>query len=129
MRDAVKRPLKIGDKIEMEISQFLDEVDSRGEKLVGRKNYYGTAVLYIVGKGFVPFETKGAFKDLTTEREDSYPLPEHTWMGGRTTLPYQYSNEPRIRNRVCLAWVDSAGKQARPRSRIRLPAHSTPTWA
>ena len=97
LRDAVKRPLKVGDKIEMEISQFLAETDSRGEKLVGRKNYYGTAVLYVVGKGFVPFETKGIFKDLATEREDSYPLPEHTWMGGRTTLPYQYSNEPQFR--------------------------------
>lgn len=97
LRDAIKRPLKVGDKIEMEISQFLAEVDSKGEKLVGRKNYYGTAVLYVVGKGFVPFETRGVFKDLTTEREDSYPLPENTWMGGRTTLPYQYSNEPSFR--------------------------------
>jgi CxxC motif-containing protein (DUF1111 family) len=96
-RDAVRRPLKIGDKIEMEISQFLAETDSKGGKLVGRKNYYGTAVLYVVGKGFVPFETKGVFKDLGTEREDSYPLPENTWMGGRTTLPYQYSNEPTFR--------------------------------
>ncbi len=96
-RDAVKRPLKVGDKIEMEISQFLAEVDSKGDKLEGRKNYYGTAVLYIVGKGFVPFETKGVFGDLTTEREDSYPLPEVAWMGGRTTLPYQYSNEPPFR--------------------------------
>ena len=96
-RDAIRRPLKVGDKIEMEVSQFLAEVDSKGEKLVGRKNYYGTAVLYVVGKGFVPFETRGVFQDLTTEREDSYPLPEHTWMGGRTTLPYQYSNEPSFR--------------------------------
>lgn len=96
-RDPVIRPLKIGDKIEMEISQFLAVKNTDGQELVGRANYYGTIVLYIVGKGFVPFETKGVFGDLTTEREDSYPLPEHTWMGGRTTLPYQYSNEPSFR--------------------------------
>jgi len=28
---------------------------------------------------------------------DSYPLPETAWLGGRTTLPYQYSNEPEHR--------------------------------
>lgn len=79
-----KRPLQIGDTIEMEISQFLKEVKN------GRKNYYGTTVLYVVGKGIVPWEGKG---DLL----DSAPLPEQAWLGGLTTLPYQYSNEPKER--------------------------------
>jgi CxxC motif-containing protein (DUF1111 family) len=28
---------------------------------------------------------------------DSYPLPTNAWLGGLTTLPYQYSNEPEHR--------------------------------
>jgi len=28
---------------------------------------------------------------------DSYPLPTNAWLGGQTTLPYQYSNEPQHR--------------------------------
>lgn len=79
-----KRGLKVGDAIEMEISQFLKAVKN------GRKNYYGTTVLYVVGKGIVPWEGKG-------ERLDSVPLPENAWLGGLTTLPYQYSNEPQHR--------------------------------
>ena len=79
-----KRALKVGDAIEMEISQFTKAVKN------GRKNYYGTTVLYVVGQGIVPWEGKG-------ERLDSAPLPEKAWLGGRTTLPYQYSNEPQHR--------------------------------
>jgi len=45
-------------------------------------------VRYIVGQGgLVPWEGKGS-------NLDSFPLPQSAWMGGRTTLPYQYSNEP-----------------------------------
>lgn len=92
------RALRIGDRMEIEVSQFLAITDSRGVKLVGRDNYYGTTVLYMIGKGgYVPWEAKGVFGDASTEREDSYPLPEMTWTGGRTTLPYQYSNEPLYR--------------------------------
>ena len=79
-----KRPLRIGDAIEMEISQFIKAVKN------GRKNYYGTTVMYVVGKGIVPWEGKGP-------RLESAPLPERAWLGGRTTLPYQYSNEPQHR--------------------------------
>jgi CxxC motif-containing protein (DUF1111 family) len=78
---AEKRALQLGDAIEMEISQFTKAVKN------GRKNYYGTTVLYVVGKGIVPWYGKG-------ERLDSAPLPEKAWLGGLTTLPYQYSNEP-----------------------------------
>lgn len=79
-----KRPLKNGDAIELEISQFIREVKN------GRKNYYGTTVLYVVGKGIVPWQGRG-------DRLDSVPLPEKAWLGGMTTLPYQYSNEPQHR--------------------------------
>ena len=79
------RPLQIGDRIEIEISQFLANPTN------GRSNYYGTTMLYIVGQGIVPWEglTISGGPNL-----DSYPLPENAWLGGLTTLPYQYSNEP-----------------------------------
>ena len=75
------RPLRIGDRVEIEVSQFIQS------PMNGRSNYYGTAMLYVVGSGIVPWEAKGPLLD-------SYPLPESAWLGGRTTLPYQYSNEP-----------------------------------
>ena len=53
----------------------------------GRDNYYGTAILYIVGQGVVPWEAQGAL-------HDSFPMPVAGWLGGNTTLPYQYSDEP-----------------------------------
>lgn len=76
-----KRPLQVGDRIEVEISQFMKAPQH------GQKNYYGTAFLYVVGRGVVPWEGKG-------DKLDSFPLPEKAWLGGLTTLPYQYSNEP-----------------------------------
>jgi len=79
-----KRPLQVGDRIEVEISQFIKEPEH------GQKNYYGTAFLYVVGRGVVPWEGKG-------EKLDSFPLAENAWLGGLTTLPYQYSNEPQHR--------------------------------
>ena len=76
-----RRPLAVGDRMEFEFSPFL--VAPR----VGRRNYYGTALLYVVGRGIVPWHGVG-------ERLQSEPLPESAWLGGRTTLPYQYSKEP-----------------------------------
>lgn len=81
-------PLKVGDRMEFELSQFLDNAPN------GRDNYYGTTYLYIVGQGLVPWETRGAFEDPNSEREDSFAIPQRGWLGGNTTLPYQYSNEP-----------------------------------
>ncbi len=79
------RPIKVGDRMEVEVSQFIQSPTH------GRANYYGTAVLYIVGQGgLVPWEGQGASLD-------SFPLPKSAWMGGGTTLPYQYSNEPLFR--------------------------------
>jgi CxxC motif-containing protein (DUF1111 family) len=76
-----RRRLEVGDRMEFEFSPFLVAPSN------GRKNYYGTATLYIVGRGIVPWHGKG-------ERLDSFPLPEKAWLGGHLTLPYQYSREP-----------------------------------
>ena len=78
------RALQIGDRIEIEISQFIQA------PMNGRNNYYGTAMLYVVGQGIVPWEAVGSL-------QDSQALPELAWLGGKTTLPYQYSNEPEDR--------------------------------
>jgi CxxC motif-containing protein (DUF1111 family) len=84
------RAIQKGDKMEIEVSQFLKK-----EGLVGRDNYYGTTYLYMVGGGgMVPWDTRGIFGDASTEREDSYPLPEETWLGGRTTVHQQFTDEP-----------------------------------
>ncbi|MCE9674021.1 thiol oxidoreductase [Myxococcus stipitatus] len=76
------RRIQVGDRMEIEISPFMLP------PVMGRANYYGTAFLYIVGQGgMVPWEGRGS-------NLDSFPLPEAAWLGGRTTLGYNYSNEP-----------------------------------
>ena len=77
-----RRPIQVGDRIEMEFSPFLKPpVD-------GRTNYYGTAFLYVVGQGgMLPWEGRGP-------RLDSHPLPADALLGGRLTSHRQYSNEP-----------------------------------
>ena len=90
------RPLEIGDRMEVELSQFL--LGPRN----GRSNYYGTAFLYVVGEGIVPWYAR-EFEEATTPEEaanasmDSHPLPDRARLGGLGTLPYQYSNEPEHR--------------------------------
>lgn len=87
--DGATVALESGQFMEMEISQFLDGVPS------GRANYYGTALLYEVGVGgLVPWYAEGDISDGSSERENSHRLDETAWLGGRTTLPYQYSDEP-----------------------------------
>lgn len=87
--DGKEVPLAVGQFMEIEASQFLETPPE------GRDNYYGTTFLYEVGKGgLVPWYTVGTWADQTSERENSHKLPEFTWLGGRTTLPYQYSDEP-----------------------------------
>jgi CxxC motif-containing protein (DUF1111 family) len=85
---AQPQPLQVGQRMEFEASQFLDAPPE------GRANYYGTTYLYIVGEGLVPWKTVGTFGDLASEREDSYPIAREGWLGGNTTLPYNYTNEP-----------------------------------
>ena len=76
-------PLQVGDRMEFELSHFLTA--NTGDN--GRDNYYGTAILYIVGQGVVPWEAQGA-------GQNSFPMPVAGMLGGDTTLNYQYSNEP-----------------------------------
>ncbi len=79
-----RRALTNGDRMEFEFSSFLASPKN------GRTAYYGTAALYVVGRGIVPWQGEG-------EKLDSVPLPEAAWLGGLTTLPYQYSDEPKDR--------------------------------
>jgi CxxC motif-containing protein (DUF1111 family) len=90
------RALTNGDRVEIEISQFL--LAPRN----GRPNYYGTTFLYVVGQGVVPWQAGKEIGitgtvDSINRSLDSYPLPTNAWLGGLTTLPYQYSNEPEHR--------------------------------
>lgn len=80
------RPLRLGDRVELELSQFFAAVRN------GQLNYYGTTLLYVVGEGIVPWYEE---KEYTAGgSRDSRRLPEHAWLGGLATLPYHYSNEP-----------------------------------
>lgn len=89
------RALRAGDCVEIEISQFLLASTLRH----GRENYYGTTFLYVVGQGVIPWYAKIREETLDPAAKqaasfDSFPLPASAWLGGLTTLPYQYSNEP-----------------------------------
>jgi CxxC motif-containing protein (DUF1111 family) len=83
------RLLRVGDRVEIELSQFLGSVRN------GQLNYYGTTFLYVVGEGIVPWYEEREF--VAGGTRDSRRLPEEAWLGGLTTLPYQYSNEPQHR--------------------------------
>ena len=88
------RPIQVGDRVEIEISQFLKNPRH------GRSNYYGTTLLYVVGEGLVPWAQgkdlgfDGGIVGNVNQSLDSYPLPTKAWLGGKTTLHYPYSNEP-----------------------------------
>lgn len=92
------RALRAGDRVEIEISQFLLASTLRH----GRENYYGTTFLYVAGQGVIPWYAKIREETLDPTAKqaasfDSFPLPASSWLGGLTTLPYQYSNEPQHR--------------------------------
>jgi CxxC motif-containing protein (DUF1111 family) len=80
------RSIKLGDRLEFEISQFSAPGIPRGQA-----NYYGTTFLYIVGEGIVPWYAEAAG---STYREDSQKIPEEFWLGGHTTIHHQYTDEP-----------------------------------
>jgi CxxC motif-containing protein (DUF1111 family)/predicted lipoprotein with Yx(FWY)xxD motif len=81
-RNANTRGIQMGDRLEFEVSQF-----SAPGITNGQLNYYGTVFLYIVGEGIVPWYAK-------TGDEASEKIPEEYWLGGDTTIHYQYSDEP-----------------------------------
>jgi CxxC motif-containing protein (DUF1111 family) len=87
--------LQVGDKLEFELSQFLDK-NYRAAEFTGRDNYYGTTMLYIAGKGLVPWAQTGAecANDDEEVCRDSEPIPESAWLGGNTTMHELVSGEP-----------------------------------
>jgi CxxC motif-containing protein (DUF1111 family) len=86
------RAIKVGDKLEFEISQFLDK------KVLprGRDHYYGSTFLYIVGKGLVPWDVTdmNPFVQGKTYQRDSIELPVSAMLGGSHSLNRQTSAEP-----------------------------------
>jgi CxxC motif-containing protein (DUF1111 family) len=115
--DGSSAPLAVGQFMEIEVSQFLDNPPR------GRENYYGTTLLYEVGKGgLVPWHAVGTFEDQSSERENSHKLDEKGWLGGRTTLPYQYSDEPD--NHFMQMAINIAGGNAQPFVRGRRVHHT-----
>jgi CxxC motif-containing protein (DUF1111 family) len=115
--DKQQMPLAVGQFMEIEVSQFLQTPPE------GRDNYYGTTFLYEVGKGgMVPWYTVGKWEDKTSERENSHPLDEKAWLGGRTTLPYQYTGEPD--NHFMQMATNLAGENAQPFVRGRRVHHT-----
>lgn len=88
------KPIKKGDKLEFEMSQFLAH-----DVPHGRSAYYGTTFLYIVGKGLVPWTiipgmSSETIAPVSSGREDSVAIDEKAWLGGNTTLQEMTSNEP-----------------------------------
>ena len=94
-----QRAIHTGDLMEFEFSPFLVSPKN------GRKNYYGTTMLYVVGQGIVPWYGQG-------EKLDSTPLPAPALLGGLGTLPYQYSKEPRHRFMQMASNIAPASGQA-----------------
>ena len=75
------RALMVGDRMEFELSQFLDAPPR------GRSNYYGTTYLYVVGQGIAPWRAQGPIRDST-------PIPGPARLGGDLTIHENESNEP-----------------------------------
>ncbi len=86
------RAIKVGDKLEFEISQFLD----KNFLPRGRDHYYGSTFLYIVGKGLVPWDVTdmNPFVQGKTYQRDSIELPVSAMLGGSHSLNRQTSAEP-----------------------------------
>lgn len=86
------RAIKVGDKLEFEVSQFLD----KNFLPRGRDHYYGSTFLYIVGKGLVPWDVTDMNPFVTgkTYQRDSIELPVSAMLGGSHSLNRQTSAEP-----------------------------------
>lgn len=93
------RELRVGDRMEFEFSPFLKDATN------GRNNYYGTAYLYIIGRGIVPWEPRG-------EQNDSVPLAEASMAGGFTTLHVPMSDEPAQRFKQMATNMSPANAQS-----------------
>lgn len=86
------RSIQIGDKLEIEISQFMD----KNALPRGRDHYYGSTFLYVVGKGLVPWDVTdmAPFVQGKTYQRDSIELPASAMLGGKHSLNRQISAEP-----------------------------------
>lgn len=86
------RQIKVGDKLEIEISQFMDAKTLPR----GRAHYYGSTFLYIVGKGLVPWDVTdmNPFVGGKTFQRDSIEIPASAQLGGIHSLNRQTSAEP-----------------------------------
>ena len=82
----LNRPLQVGDVIEIELSLFL-----ANPREGSQKNYYGTALLYKVGVGLVPWHAP-ALESGAGTGDTSAELPAIAWMGGSTTLHTDYAD-------------------------------------
>ncbi|RYZ32816.1 MAG: thiol oxidoreductase, partial [Sphingobacteriales bacterium] len=88
------REIRKGDKLEFEISQFLQQADR------GQNNYYGTTYLYIVGEGLVPWDVTDRVPFISVGaggkyfQRDSIPLPKKALLGGDTSLHAEVTAEP-----------------------------------
>lgn len=82
------RQIQLGDRLEFEFSPFMLTATN------GQLNYYGGAVLYIVGQGIVPWQ-EGVTNDPASVNAaiDSTEMPTNGWLAGADTMPYQYSAE------------------------------------
>ena len=79
----IQQTLAEGMNMEFEASMFLINPPA-GSRL----NYYGTSFVYIIGEpGVEPFEWK-------TGDQDGTPIPTKGLSGGKTSLGYNYTNEP-----------------------------------
>ena len=82
-RNGPSGPLQLGMNMEFEASMFLANPPA-GSRL----NYYGTSFVYVIGEqGVHPFEWQPGQADGT-------PIPDIGLSGGKTSLGYNYTNEP-----------------------------------
>ena len=81
--------LVVGDKMEITAGVFLDHVPGTTIALIdgGQSRDYSLEQMYVVGKGFVPWYGVAPKLDTT-------PLPDDALLGGLTSVPYNYSEEP-----------------------------------
>lgn len=110
------RAIEVGDKLEFEISQFLDASVPNG-----RAAYYGTTYLYIVGEGLVPWDVGGSTPAGGVK--DSVKIPESAWLGGDTTIHADTSNEPD--NRFLQMATNTGYDNAQPFMQGRRVLHSS----
>jgi CxxC motif-containing protein (DUF1111 family) len=99
--------LSLGTNMEFELSQFLLNPPAGA-----RLNYYGTSYVYVIGElGVVPFEWERGVEN-SGGSNDGTPIPDKGLLGGKTSLGFNYSEEPA--GRFMQMATNLAGKNAQP---------------